>query len=41
MILDLGAVAKGYTADRICEILKENNVSKAIIDLGGNIFFFV
>lgn len=38
MILDLGAVAKGYTADRICEILKENNVSKAIIDLGGNIF---
>ena len=38
MIIDLGGIAKGYTADEIAEILKENNVSSAIIDLGGNIY---
>ena len=38
MIIDLGAVAKGYTADAISEVLTENNVNSAIIDLGGNIF---
>lgn len=37
MKLDLGAIAKGYIADRVCEILKENSVKSAIIDLGGNI----
>jgi len=34
--LDLGAVAKGYIADRIADYLRERGVS-AIIDLGGNI----
>lgn len=38
MILDLGSIAKGYTADQIAEILKEEKVKKAIIDLGGNIY---
>ncbi|EGT3615221.1 FAD:protein FMN transferase [Clostridium perfringens] len=38
MILDLGAIAKGYIADVICETLIEEGVTKAIIDLGGNIF---
>lgn len=38
MILDLGAIAKGYIADVISEILLEEGVTKAIIDLGGNIF---
>ena len=37
MKLDLGAIAKGYIADRVCEVLKENSVKSAIIDLGGNI----
>lgn len=35
--VDFGAVAKGYTSDRIVEILKENDVNSAIINLGGNI----
>lgn len=38
MMLDLGAVAKGYTADKISEVLTEEGVESAIIDLGGNIF---
>lgn len=38
MIIDLGGIAKGYTADEIAKVLKANNVNKAIIDLGGNIF---
>lgn len=38
MKIDLGGIAKGFTADVISEILSENNVNSAIIDLGGNIF---
>ncbi|MGG5462872.1 FAD:protein FMN transferase [Clostridium sp. B9] len=38
MIIDLGGIAKGYIADIICNILIEEGVEKAIIDLGGNIF---
>lgn len=38
MIIDLGAIAKGYAADQVVNILKENGVSSAIVDLGGNIF---
>ena len=35
--MDLGAVAKGYAADRLREYLLENGVKNALIDLGGNI----
>lgn len=35
--LDLGAVAKGYTGDCLTEILKEQGVTSAMLDLGGNI----
>ncbi|GAA0856390.1 MULTISPECIES: FAD:protein FMN transferase [Clostridium] len=38
MMLDLGSIAKGYAADEIVKVLKENNVKQAIIDLGGNIY---
>lgn len=38
MIIDLGAIAKGYAADEIVKILKNAEVSSAIIDLGGNIY---
>lgn len=38
MQIDLGGIAKGFTADVISELLSENNVNSAIIDLGGNIF---
>lgn len=38
MLLDLGGIAKGYTADKISNILSENNIKNALIDLGGNIY---
>ena len=37
MQLDLGGIAKGYAADRIRTILKDNGIKNALIDLGGNI----
>lgn len=40
MALDLGGIAKGYAADEIIRILKERNISRAIIDLGGNVCVF-
>lgn len=38
MKLDLGAIAKGYITDEVVKVLKENDVTTAIIDLGGNVF---
>jgi thiamine biosynthesis lipoprotein len=38
MIIDLGGIAKGYAADEVYRILKENGVKHAIINLGGNVF---
>ena len=35
--IDLGAIAKGYIADRLKSYLTENDVHSAIINLGGNI----
>lgn len=37
MSLELGAIAKGYIADRIKEFLISRGVKSAIIDLGGNV----
>ena len=37
MTLDLGAIAKGYIADRIKEYLTNNGVKSALINLGGNV----
>lgn len=37
MQIDLGAVGKGYTGDLVTEILKENGIKSALLDLGGNI----
>ena len=36
-MIDLGAVAKGYLGDRIRAILKDEGITSAIADLGGNI----
>lgn len=36
--LDLGAVAKGYIADRMADYLRGRGVSSAILDLGGNLY---
>lgn len=38
MSITLGAIAKGYTADRVCRILRDGGAKEAIIDLGGNIY---
>jgi len=40
MALDLGAIAKGYAADELTRILREENVPRALIDLGGNIYIW-
>ncbi|MGL4773072.1 MAG: FAD:protein FMN transferase [Clostridium sp.] len=37
MMIDLGSIAKGYTADEISKVLKAEGVNSAIIDLGGNV----
>ncbi|SHI34137.1 FAD:protein FMN transferase [Parasporobacterium paucivorans] len=35
--IDLGALAKGYIADKLKEYLLSQNVKSAVIDLGGNV----
>ena len=35
--IDLGAIAKGYIADRLKDLLMERGVESAIINLGGNV----
>lgn len=37
MQIDLGAVGKGYAGDLVTEVLKENGIESALLDLGGNI----
>lgn len=37
MQIDLGSVAKGYTGNRLAELLRENGVTSAILNLGGNV----
>jgi len=37
MEIDLGSVAKGSTGWRLAHLLKENGVTSALLDLGGNI----
>ena len=35
--IDLGGIAKGYTSDRVIDIMKKNGVEHALINLGGNV----
>jgi len=37
MVIDLGAIAKGYITDEVKEVFLENGVTTAIMDLGGNV----
>lgn len=37
-IIDLGGIAKGYIADRMADYLRQEGVTSAIIDLGGNLY---
>lgn len=36
--INLGAVAKGYIADKLKDYIDENNIKNALINLGGNIY---
>ena len=35
--IELGAIAKGFIADKVAEFLKEKGVTSALINLGGNV----
>ena len=37
MVLDLGGIAKGYTADHMLKILKSNKLNRVLIDAGGDL----
>ena len=37
MRMDLGALAKGYTGDRILEIFRSHGAQSALVNLGGNV----
>ncbi|MFH1406494.1 MAG: FAD:protein FMN transferase [Candidatus Omnitrophota bacterium] len=39
MEIDLGAIAKGYALDKSLDILKKQKITRAIIDIGGNLGF--
>ncbi|WP_238900856.1 FAD:protein FMN transferase [Clostridium sp. YIM B02500] len=38
--IDLGAIAKGYFADKVMEFFKENGSISAMVDMGGNVLVF-
>lgn len=37
MRLDFGAIAKGYAVDEALRVLRQNGISRALVDLGGDI----
>lgn len=37
MSLDVGAVAKGYTAQKLCEGMRELGIQSALVSIGGNV----
>ncbi len=37
MMIDLGTVAKGYTAQRVIDLFKDYEIESAVISLGGNV----
>ncbi len=37
MQIDLGAIAKGYTADKVLKVLESFNIRRALVDFGGDI----
>ena len=38
MMIDLGSIAKGYVSDVLAELLRENGIESALMDLGGNVY---
>lgn len=39
MKIDLGGIGKGYAIDKAIEVLKKRNITKALINGGGNIYY--
>lgn len=37
MMIDLGAIGKGYAGDAAIQIMKKNGIKSALMDLGGNV----
>lgn len=37
MAVDLGAIAKGYASQQVCEVLKAHDVHSGLVSLGGNV----
>jgi thiamine biosynthesis lipoprotein len=37
MEIDLSSIAKGYAVDRVLEILRENGVTRALVEIGGEL----
>lgn len=37
MMLDLGAVGKGYAGDEVAKLLEDSGIASALLDIGGNI----
>ncbi len=35
--LDLGAIAKGYAADKVCRLLKHHGITEALLNFGGTV----
>ncbi len=40
MEIDLGAIAKGYFADKVMEFFKKQGATSAMVDMGGNVLVF-
>lgn len=40
MEIDLGAIAKGYFADKVMELFKEQKAVSAMVNMGGNVLVF-
>lgn len=38
MVIDLGAIAKGYAADKLAEYFYDKGIEHALLNLGGNIY---
>lgn len=38
--LDFGGIAKGYATDKCAEILREYDISSALLDISGNAYFY-
>lgn len=38
MSIDLGGIAKGYAADEVVKVLRENNITSGYVSLGGNVY---